>query len=178
MASACAQYEPVVASLSSLKRPSLRRTAQMLERVSPKVPTLRRHRGQQVLAPHQVAQVVAEERAFQAVARDAGDLDVVHGQHHGAGARTTCASVAHSCDSCSIVQPGAAELARHRGRQHAILAQRGQCFDREACLRIDVGGLRGRNPGGNLAHRFEELREAVGRARIHLCLSPMHENER
>src|SRR3954471_8037601 len=39
MASAWAQYEPVVASLFNVKRPPLRSTAQMLERVSPEVPT-------------------------------------------------------------------------------------------------------------------------------------------
>jgi len=39
MASACAQYEPVVACLSSAKRSPAIVTAQMLLRVSPNVPS-------------------------------------------------------------------------------------------------------------------------------------------
>ena len=59
------------------------------------------------------------------------------------------AMAAHMVAQLAQVQPRAAELGRHGGRQQLRVAHRGHGLVREAGLRIDVGGRRCGDFGGN-----------------------------
>jgi hypothetical protein len=117
---------------------------------------LRRHRREQVLLLDEFAQVVAEEGRRQSVARNTGDLDVMHRQHHRARAAALRERGTHR-GQLPHIAPAAAELGGHRRGQCPDSLQGGQRFRRKSRLSINVIGMPGRNFGRDRAHLVQEL---------------------
>jgi len=106
---------------------------------------LRGHGRHQKLPVDEFAKVCLEERYPAGVPDEQADLDVVHGEHHGARSAGLAKDVAHFGQ---LGERGAtaAKFLRNAGGEELGFAGRVKGLGREAGVAVDVGGM----PGGNL----------------------------
>jgi hypothetical protein len=106
------------------------------------------------------------------VPRDAGDLYVMHGQHHRARAARLCQRRAQRGELAHAVAR-TAQLARDRGREQFRLLQRLDRFARKAGLGIDISRVRRGDIDRDGLERGKvstEFRGVAGHSRAIRCL--------
>ena len=159
--SACSPYDTVVASLASVKRsPSRLDGADARPRVAAGA-DLRGHGRKQRLPLDDFVEVRVEERRPTRMARDARDLNVVHGEHHAARSAPLCDRRAHR-GQLAHSRTAPAVRGWNDGGEEPRLTRRVDGLGREPRGAIDVGAVRRRGARNSRLSARHELARRRG----------------